>query len=261
MLKIFSGSENGTSIVELMIAAGLLGFISLGAAQVFKRMGDAEYEAKAKAGAISETGLYLSTMERDFKLRKLAAPSTSLPLCPSIGKCTTFTIDRSVQVGGSDGMMTVRYSTECRNLPSSMAAKFAALGSQNFNFKKNIATNDTGGQGVCFRLGANACGTNQYPQLVIQLTPPGGATLPSYPRLNGTVARFPELSDSTSASATVIGAAVCAESRGGAGANGSDRITIETAYVADDRFRVEKRDLSIPRSNVAKIQILDDEVR
>lgn len=256
MKKIFPDTQSGTSLVELMIAAGLLGFIGVGASQFFQRMGASEYEAKAKASAISETNLYLNTMERDFKLRDISAASTSAPICPS-GKCKAFAIDRKVKAGSSDVNMKVSYSNVCANIPASMVARFKNFDPKNIDFKKAADAKDLAGQGACFRLGATACGNNQYPQFVITLNAPGGATLPSYPRLNGRVARFPDLNDKTSAASNVIGAVVCAESKMGAGSIGSDRITIETAYLAaEGRFRVEKRDLSIPRSNVAKIQML-----
>ncbi len=231
-----------------------MGIIALGAATFFKRMETADYEARAKTTAISEMSLVLNSMERDFKLRDITAQATKDPICP--GLCKDFFIDRRVKVGGGEGNLKIHYRTVCSGIPGSMTGKFTdPMSLKTFDFTAAGSTTDSAAPGACLRM--SGCKGNTYPQVRVDLAAPGGASLPNYPRISGNTALFPDLKATTSASSSVIAAAVCAESKMGAGMIGSDRVTIESAFInAQGKLRVEKREISIPRSNVAKIQIL-----
>ncbi|RZA16251.1 MAG: hypothetical protein EOP10_24915 [Proteobacteria bacterium] len=138
-----------------------------------------------------------------------------------------------------------------------MSTKFKdPMTTNNFNFTAAASNStDVSAPGACLQM--SGCKGDTYPQVQVDLVAPGGANLPNYPRLEGTRALFPNLKAKTSAASTVIGAAICAESKMGATSIGSDRVTIEAAFInAQGKLRVEKREISIPRSNVAKIQIL-----
>lgn len=245
MKPLFPDRQSGASLLELIVAAGLLSVVAFFAAQFFTRVSKSEYEARAKTSAISMTALYMTSIERDLKLRDIEAASTSKAICGA--KCKSFSIVRKVRVGSSsDGNMKVTFETRCESIPNSMKSRFQNSSGQPFDFSKTP-------KAQCMPL--SGCKPNTYPQIRITLAPPSGASIPSYPNRKGNVARFPELDDKTSAAGSVIGAAICAESK--SGATGSDRVTIDTAYLTEDgRYLVEKRDVTLPRSNTAKVQIL-----
>lgn len=249
MTRLFPNKESGVSIVELTIAAGLLSFIALGASQFFKRMGTAEYEARAKASSAQEVSLFAAAMERDFKLRDITAASTTGPLCAG-GLCKTFSIDSKVKSGTGEATLTITYSNSCRPVPGSHAPKIGKLA-----FDRPFNPDQPFNQGRCFQ--SIGCKAGTFPQVSVRMAGPAGAKLPVYPRLNGNQALLPDPNDKTSASSSIIGAAVCAESKMGSGSNGSDRVSLEVAFLnSEGDFRIEKKDVSIPRSNVAKIQML-----
>jgi type II secretory pathway pseudopilin PulG len=254
MNHAFRQQNGGTSLIELILATGIMGLIVLGATTFFKRTQSAEYERRAKSEAVSEMNLYLRAIERDFKLRDIHASKTAAAICPD--KCNRFNIQYPAVAGASSTDISIGYETRCAAIPSGMTSKFSdPVSHVRFDFTKSVDDGDLGGQGVCFRLAD--CKGETYPQIQISLTAPSGAQLPSYPHMIDSKARFPDLDERASAAAHVIGAAICAESKIGASSAGADRITIEAAYInAEGRFRIEKREVSIPRGNVAKIQIL-----
>lgn len=267
----FKDKQRGTSLIELMIASSLLALIAVAASAFFKRVNSSDVEARAKAGAISEITLFLSTIERDFRFRQVPGPSDPpIPdICASSSICQSMAITRMVQykstagaLAGKHTTMAVDYQTKCIAAPSQMKTKF----SNELSMKKNNAahgnTNYTTGDstrsnalnGRCFKL-AN-CANGQYAQVQITTHPVGPVVVPSYPGYNPSshVAKFPDLTKTSGAASGVIGAGLCGESTG---ISKSDRITLEAAFVnSEGQMRIEKREVSIPRNNVANIQIL-----
>ncbi len=264
----FKDKQQGTSMIELMIAAALLAVIGTLATSFFKRLNASDTEARARAGAISEMTLFLSTIERDFKLRPVPGPTDpkTPAVCSGSTSCSNFSINRMVRynasagaLAGKDTIMKVDFSTTCVAAPAHMQPKFKNELSMQKNkasaaYTDGAATKSNALNGKCFRT-AN-CGDGQYPQLQIKLNPTGPVSIPSYPRMTVAtkVAKFPDLSTTNGVATGVIGAVLCGES---AGSSYSDRLILETAYVnSEGLVRIEKKEVSIPRSNVANIQML-----
>lgn len=255
MRSPFESKQNGTSMIELMIASALLAIVGLGASAFFKRVGASDYEARAKTATISEMQTYMSAIERDFKLRDMTTPPPAI--CGG-GSCPNFFVTRMVRYTSGpdinkDVPMKITYETRC-----AAAAGAGATNKLNgdLNFSKINSVDATGASnamgGKCIK--ARACANGQYPQIVI--TPEGVANAkpPSYPRWKGNTSKFPDMTDKTSLASGVVGAAICGESAAG---GKTDRIIIEAAYMnSEGQLRVEKKELSMPRANVANIQML-----
>lgn len=267
MRSVFSSNKQlGTSILELMIASSLLAVIGIAASAFFKRVSTSDMEARAKSNTISEITLFLSTIERDFKLREVPGPTEPpiAPICMS-SPCKDFSIKRIVRVKstGKDAQMNVSYTTICVAAPGVLKNKFENALSQE---KNSHGTNYTDASpssvsnalnGACFK--SSACKSGFYPQVVITPEDLGAdVPMPSYPRLTKTggkrQSKFPNLNDKESLASGVVGAVLCGQS---SGTSKSDRLILEAAYMnSEGQMRIEKREVSIPRSNVANIQML-----
>ncbi|MBC7530828.1 MAG: hypothetical protein H7318_04555 [Oligoflexus sp.] len=267
----FKDKQRGTSLVELMIASTLLALIGVAASNFFKRITAADVEARARAGTLSEITLFLSTIERDFKLRPGPA-SGAPPIAPicALPLCTSFNISRMVRYNSSAGAlagkvttMAINYRNLCVPVPAVMEDKFSHQLSIAENNTVNSDTNYSGSSdgdrsnalnGRCFK--KSACPAGQYAQLQITTNPTGPILMPSYPRFDPSskTVKFPDLTNVKSASIGVIGAVLCGDS---AGTLMSDRLVLEAAYVnSSGQMRIEKSEVSIPRNNVANIQML-----
>lgn len=265
----FKDKQLGTGLIELIIASALLTVIGVGASAFFKRLSAADVEARAKAGTVSEITLFLSTMERDFKLRPVPA-SGSPPIAPICASplCTSFDITRMVRYESSAGAsyadqdttMDISYRNLCVPVPAVMRGKFSrelSIAQNNYDTSYNgssVGDRSNALNGRCFK--KSACPDGEYAQLQIQTHPYGPIFMPSYPRFNrlSKIAKFPDLTNVKGASIGVIGAVLCGDS---SGTSMSDRLVLEAAYVnSSGQMRIEKREVLIPRNNVANIQIL-----
>jgi Tfp pilus assembly protein PilV len=247
----FQNKQTGTSMIELMIASALLAIVGLGATAFFKRVAASDYEARARTTTIAEIQGFLSAIERDFKLRDMTTPPDKI--CGGTS-CSDFTVNRMVRYTSGpdinrDVPMEIRYQTKCDN-SGGTAIREKLKGDLNFS---NIYSSAVTGamNGKCLKTAG--CGDGRYPQIVITPKNVANANPPSYPRWKNNSAKFPDLTDKTSLASGVIGAAICAEGAG----NNSDRIIIEAVFMnSEGKLRVEKKELSMPRANVANIQML-----
>ncbi len=259
MQSPFKNMQAGTSLIELMMGLGMLTIVALGASMFFKRVSTSDLEARAKAGTISEISLFLSTVERDFKLRNV---SLGTPTAPCVSLCKSFSIDRMVRTTlGEEAVMPVKFETICATSSRPEITDIFKSGNNKIKFAPNAETQSTL-NGRCLKLGLNGCATGQYPQVLITPAYPSDidpTTMPIYPRMSksatgGSSAKLPDLNLKGGLASNVIGAALCAES---SGTSKTDRVILEAAYVTAEGFvRVEKREVSIPRRNIANIQML-----
>lgn len=264
MRRAFQNRQEGTSMVELMIASALLAIVGGFAVSFFKRLGASDAEARARSGTIAEITTFLTTIERDFKLRPVPVVEGELMprICPGTGTatCRDFSISRMVRLtDGKDGLMPVSFKSTCAVAPGAMKLKFDKDLSMQSN-KSSTTYSDAQGSksnalnGKCFATAA--CKDGEYAQLQITLAPPASAVVPSYPRLasGSRLIKFPDMANNTAVTSGVVGAVLCGES---GGSSYSDRLVLEAAYVnSEGKMRIEKREISVPRRNFANIQML-----
>jgi hypothetical protein len=158
-----------------------------------------------------------------------------------------------------DTKMVVDFETKCVTPPQHMAEKFKnelsmANNKNSTSYTTGEGTKSNALNGRCFKTAA--CGAGQYPQVIITTHPVGPIVLPSYPRYNlsTNTAKFPDLDQVKGVALGVVGAVLCGE---GTAAAKSDRLTLEASYMnSEGQMRIEKREVSIPRNNVANIQML-----
>ena len=257
MSRAFQNRESGVSLIELMIAITLLALIQAGASAFFKRVMTSDVEAAAKANTISEITLFLSTIERDLKLRDFVDSTSGL--CPnspssSASTCKSFTVTRIARdSSGGEVRLPVTFETTCVTPSASAVVTFL----QKHELKVDSSASETGAtNGRCLNL--YKCGAGTYPQLTIKpdFSAAGPGVRPNYPRYSeiDKIARFPNLDPKQGIVKGTIGAALCGYT---SASSKTDRLVLEAAYVnSEGQVRVEKREVSVPRRNIANIQML-----
>ncbi|HET9239650.1 MAG TPA: hypothetical protein VFO10_20490 [Oligoflexus sp.] len=229
------GRTSGMSLLEFMIALGIMTLIAYGAMHFYSRLTQSDAEVSAKAKAQSELAHINSLLEKDLKFRDIKNLSD---LCTA-NICTQISIER-LGSGGA-GTYTVTYTSACKALPSN-----SKLSSLKF----------TGTNSECIK--ALNCPSGTYPSLAIEVpTPPAGGSAPMYPALT------PPLGQKRSAY-NLVGAALCATRTKSTNVAtptphtvSQDRILLEGAFLgSNDVIRVERKETVFSSNNMAKIQML-----
>lgn len=228
------GRASGMSIIEFMIALGIMTMIAYGAMHFYSRLTQSDAEISAKAKAQSELVQLASLLEKDLKFRDIKNLSD---LC-TVNMCKQIVIER-LGPGGL-GTYTVTYTSSCKPLPAN-----SKLSSLKF----------TGVNSECIK--ALNCPTGTYPSLAIDAPTPAGGSAPTYPPLT------PPLGQKRSAY-NLVGAALCATKTKTTNVTtptphtvSQDRILLEGAFLgANDSIRVERKETVFSSNNMAKIQML-----
>jgi prepilin-type N-terminal cleavage/methylation domain-containing protein len=230
-----TGPTSGMSLIEFMIALGIMSVIAYGAMHFFSRLTQSDAEVSAKAKAQTELAHLASLLEKDLKFRDI---KNLTELCTA-NICTQITIDRLGP--GGIGTYTVSYTSSCKALPSN--SKLSGL-------------IFTGTNSECIK--ALNCPSGTYPSLAIDVpTPPTGGAAPTYPPLT------PPLGQKRSAY-NLVGAALCATRTKTTNVAtptphtvSQDRILLEGAFLGSNNvIRVERKETVFSSNNMAKIQML-----
>lgn len=264
--------QSGTSFMETIVAMGLMSVIMTLTAQYFRQVNLDDYESRARDAIDSETSIWLDSIERDLSLREM--PKNNAPfdaLCN--GLCRDFYVTRLARKKSDNslGKYRAHYYSYCQELPSLIQNKYdekaKIFGSYQFDFTSS-ALNSRYGAGHPNRCMAMInCPHGTYPQIVRTLynetsfTSPTDFKIPIYPNdrkdadgaLRGVI---PQLGDFRSTADRIIAASICTDS----GPNSTDRIMFETAFLAQDNtVRIRRREISIPRKNLARAQMVPNE--
>lgn len=230
-----SDRASGMSLIEFMIALGIISMIGYAAMHFFSRLTQSDAELSAKAKAQSELAHLTSLLEKDLKFRDI---KNLTELCTA-NVCTQIKIDR-LGPGGT-GTYTVVYTSSCKALPSN--SKLSGL-------------KFTGTNSECIK--ALNCSNGTYPSLAIDVpTPPTGTSVPTYPALT------PSLGQKRAAF-NLVGAALCATKTKTTNVAtptphtvSQDRILLEGAFLgSNDVVRFERKETVFSSNNMAKIQML-----
>lgn len=259
LLKFKLNDQTGTSLVELMISVALIAMISTLATNFYVGVERDEREDRARAAVRNEASVWTEVLERDLKLREIPASGLIPPL--SGGRSIDIWVDRLTpfKSGPGQGIMNSHYYTYCQDITANASAKY-----QN-KFGKNQLDFSVGGLNNLFGSGHNFscmrhlnCGSGRYPQVVMTLYNHQNKQLPSYPtghfESDGAFrAVLPQMASHKSTADRVVAAALCYEP----GPNNSDRFTLEMAMLENDtKLRIDKKQITLPRLNTAKLQVL-----
>jgi type II secretory pathway pseudopilin PulG len=257
----FPGKQTGASLVELMIGLGILSIIGAFSAQFFSRLNRSDAEATARTNALSQLTAFANTIDRDLKFRAMpSGGAVDLPKLCDATFCATpaYSYKRLLKTGTTEVEYSVDISNSCVQMPANMRQRhsvdFLDLSPSGIDkIIKNIRTSDIGTSGTGTCLKAMKCRQDQLMQTALVPNFPGGISgkKPIYPPALPlpTVVKDKE---NASASKNIIAAATCASSTGTA-----DRIILEAVLLQEDAIpRIERKEIILPRGNVANIQML-----
>lgn len=264
--------QSGTSFIETIVAMALLAVISTLTAQYMKQVSLDNAESRARSAVDSESSLWLDSIERDLTFREM--PKNNAPfsaLCS--GLCESFYLDRLARktVDKSLGKYTVHYHSYCQDLPDVIKGKYEekskVFGVNQFDFSKAALSSRYGAGHPNRCMAKTNCPNGTYPQIVRTLYnesrtgPPTGLKIPIYPNDRNDAdgayrSVIPQLGDFRSTADRIIAASICTDSV----ANSTDRIIMETAFLSQDNtVRIKRREISVPRENLARAQIVPNE--
>lgn len=258
----FANSESGTSLVELLIGLAILAIIGTFSANFFSRLSSADVEASARANAVSQINGFADTIDRDLKFRRIPDSGTLTKLCGA-NSCTKagFTFSRMApKAGGGEIDYDVTIVNSCKPIPGTIAKHFkskpealdfskTAIDKISKQIKADGGATSVSVTGAC--LAAIQCAKGEFPHTKFEPKNTAGASkLPIYPP------GLPVVDASNNFkrgfSSGIVAAATCANST-----DNADRVTVEAIIVtAEGMPRIEKKEVVLPRGNVAKIQIL-----
>lgn len=242
-----------------MISVGLIAMLSTIATNFFVGAESGDREDRARASVRNESSVWMEVLERDLKLRPIPSSGMIAPL--SGGRSIDIWVGRltAYKNGPGQGVMNSHYYTYCQDTTTNASVKYRdKFGKNQLDFSP-AGLNNLFGSGHNFSCMRHVnCGTNRYPQIVMTLYGHENKKLPSYP--TGHVepdgkfrAVLPQMLSHKSTADRIVAAALCYEP----GPNNSDRFTLEIAtLVADAKLRIDKQQITLPRLNTAKLQVL-----
>lgn len=258
--------QRGTSFIELVIAMGLLSMITVLTASYLKKVSEDDKESRARDAVDSDSMLWIASIERDLTMRKLPANNAPFPaLCPG-SICRETIVDRFARHKTTNELQLfrVQYYSYCQGMPPQIKAKYEAKaggGNYQLDFSASAlnAKFGAGHKNVC--MASINCPNGTYPQIVRTLINSANLKVPIYPNDraddDGTPRSvLPQLGDYRSTSDRIIAAALCSSNS----PNSTDRLMLEAAFLAnDDTLRIKRLEISIPRKNLARAQLVPNE--
>lgn len=242
--KTKTPSEGGHSVIELVVAVGLMSIIAMGVVNFFSQVESGNAKSSARAEASSTNKALINLLKRDFKF------STSHQITAN-GKALTITRRQVYNAVNTNATYSVTFRSECANAPGGPTSIGKLVKD---HYGSEAVTVFAAVSSKC--LHQLSCPKGKFPRVVIDVNA-AGSRIPVYaPRL------YPDLSDTSKPFAfkkSAIGTALCVQESGS-----KIRAILETVYpvgteAGQNTVAVVNDEILLSKSALSGLEVLPNQ--
>ncbi|MFW7377317.1 MAG: PulJ/GspJ family protein [Oligoflexus sp.] len=236
--------SSGYSLIELMVVAGLVGFIAIGIARFTKNFESSQAKSDARAYSHEMSQRLLGFIQRDFRYQ------TAFQTAPNQLRLV-ITRPQQYNANDPDATYQVLFQSECASPPAEMQAFI------NDVYNTSNRTKLLAAENPCLR--RLACPNGQYPRVRIA-TNPASAPNDRIPKYQPP--RFPDFDNPENRKnvrRSMVGAAVCFFNAGNRIRIVSQSVFLGGQANEEEMLHVTSDEAFVTTSNIAGVELIPNE--